>query len=269
MTDPSRAPRLANRPAPDGNAWIRCFRPSPDAQAQLLCFPHAGGSASSFYWLSAALHPDVEVWAVQYPGRQDRLREPLIDNIGRLATGVFEALREHLPPAPAFFGHSMGATVAFEVALRAERLLGTPIPQLIASGRRAPSQWRDENVHQQGDRELIAEVQGLSGTHSELLNDEEARRSYLPVIRNDYRAIETYSAPRERTVGCPVTAFVGAGDPRVTLAEARAWEQHTDAGFQLRVFAGGHFYLTDRPDETVTSLRDVLGVATSPLRRET
>ena len=208
------------------------------------------------------------MWAVQYPGRQDRLREPLIDDVGHLAAGLFEALRGYLPRAPAFFGHSMGAIVAFEVALLAERQLGTPIPRLIASGRRAPSRLRDENVHKRGDMELIAEVQGLSGTHSELLDDEEVRRSYLPVIRNDYRAIETYAPPREQTLSCPVTAFVGASDPRVTLDEARAWEQHTDAGFQMRVFPGGHFYLTERPAETVASLRDVLGVATSPLRRE-
>jgi surfactin synthase thioesterase subunit len=272
MSDPRRAgvaQRLASRPAPDGDPWIRCFRRAARAQAHLLCFSHAGGSASSFYWLSSALHPDVEVWAVQYPGRQDRLREALIDDIGQLAAGLFEALRKYLPPAPVFFGHSMGAIVAFEVAVRAERHLGTSIPRLIASGRRAPSRLRDENLHKQGDAELIAEVQNLSGTHSELLNDEEARRSYLPVIRNDYRAVETYVASREQTLSCPVTAFVGASDPRVSLDDAQAWGQHTTAGFQLRVFPGGHFYLTERPAETVVSLRDVLGVTTSQMRKET
>jgi surfactin synthase thioesterase subunit len=123
-------------------------------------------------------------------------------------------------------------------------------------------------MHKASDTELVAEVQRLSGAHSALLDDEEARRSYLPVIRNDYRAIETYVAPREQTLTCPVTAFVGASDPRVTLDEAEAWAQHTDASFQMRVFPGGHFYLTERPDQTITSLRDVLGVATSPLRRK-
>jgi surfactin synthase thioesterase subunit len=235
---------------------------------KLLCFPHAGGSASSFYWLSSALRPEVEVWAVQYPGRQDRLREAPIDDIGHLAAGVFEALFEYLPQAPAFFGHSMGAIVAFEVALRAERRQETPIPQFIASGRRAPSRLRDGHMHKRGDLELVAEVQALSGAHSELLNDEEGRRSYLPVIRNDYRAIETYVAPREQTLSCPITAFVGASDPQVTVDEAGAWDQHTDAGFRLHVFPGGHFYLTERPAETVAHLRDILGVASSPLRRE-
>ncbi len=271
MSDPSRAgrgQRLENRSAPVGNAWIRCFHPAPFARVQLLCFPHAGGSASSFYWLSSALHPEVEVWAVQYPGRQDRLREPLIDDIGDLAAGVFEALLGCLPPVPAFFGHSMGAIVAFEVALRAERWLGMPVPRLIASGRRAPSRLRHENVHKLGDAELIAEVQQLSGTLSEMLNDEEARRAYLPVIRNDYRAIETYAAQAQQRLNCPITAFVGASDPRVSLDEAGAWDRHTAAGFQVRVFPGGHFYLTERPGETVVSLRDVLGIATSPVRRE-
>lgn len=271
MRQPSRAgevQRVPNRPAPAGDAWIRCFHPAPHAQTQLLCFPHAGGSASFFHWLSTALGTAVEVWAVQYPGRQDRLREPLVDDIGQLADDVFDALLRHLPPAPAFFGHSMGAIVAFEVALRVEKQLGTSIPRLIASGRRAPSRWRDESVHKRGDLELIGEVRELSGTHSALLNDEEVRRTYLPVIRNDYRAIETYVAGGEQTLSCPITAFVGDRDPRVTLDEARAWARHTNADFQLRVFPGGHFYLSEKPVETVTSLREVLGVGTPPLRSE-
>lgn len=274
MSDPSRVGRaqpVANRSGPsppDGNPWIRSFRPAPYAQVQLLCFPHAGGSASAFYWLSSALGSQVQVRAVQYPGRQDRLREPLIDDIGDLAAGVFEALLGYLPLVPVFFGHSMGAVVAFEVALRMEQRLGTPVPRLIASGRRAPSRRRDENVHKSSDLELIAEVQKLSGTHSEILNDEETRGTYLPIIRNDYRAIETYVAPREQTLSCPITAFVGASDPRVTFDEAQAWEQHTNAGFQMRVFPGGHFYLNEQPAEIVANLREVLGVATAPLRRE-
>lgn len=233
----------------------------------MLCFPHAGGSASFFYRMSAALHPEVEVWAVQYPGRQDRLREPLIDDIGRLADGVFGALREYLPTVPVFFGHSMGSAVAFEVARRMEQL-GVSVPRLVVSGRRAPSLWRNDNVHQRGDAELLAEVQELSGTPLELLTDAELRRAYLPVIRNDYRAIETYTAAQDLAVRCPITMFVGDRDPRVTLDEAEAWHRHTSAGFQLHVFPGGHFYLTERPAETVACLRDVLGVATSPLRRK-
>jgi surfactin synthase thioesterase subunit len=127
---------------------------------------------------------------------------------------------------------------------------------------------RDEDVHRRGDAELVAEVERLSGTPSELLRDEEARRVYLPVIRNDYRAIETHPASRDRILRCPITAFVGDRDPRVTLDDARAWERHTVTGFQLRVLSGGHFYLTERPAETVSALRDVLGAAPSPLRSE-
>src|SRR5215203_6385281 len=101
--------------------WARCFHPAPDAPAQLVCFPHAGGSASFYFPVSAQLSPTAEVFALQYPGRQDRRKESSPDDLATLADQVYEALRPRLKDRPTtFFGHSMGATLAFEVARRLE-----------------------------------------------------------------------------------------------------------------------------------------------------
>lgn len=245
-------------PAVGNDTWIRRFHPAPEAATRLVCFPHAGGSATFYFPVSATLSPGVEVLTVQYPGRQDRRNEPPIGDIPSLADAVFEALRPWLADRPALFGHSMGSIVAFEVARRMEEH-GTPPRVLVASGRRAPSRYRGESVHLRDDEGVLAELRKLSGTDPRLLADEELQRMVLPAIRSDYRAIETYRhAAGAPPLSCPITVFVGDDDSQVTLEEAKAWQEHTAGAFDLHVFEGGHFYLTGRPAATIERLSEVL-----------
>jgi pyochelin biosynthetic protein PchC len=239
--------------------WIRRLRDvCDDVPAQLVCFPHAGGSASYFYSMAGALQPDVAVLAIQYPGREDRYAEPPIDDIGRLADRIAVEVKPHLRSGTVFFGHSMGAILAFEVALRLEQGGGLGPAALIASGRRAPSRQRDDRVHLRDDDGLLDEVRRLGGTRSALLADPDVRNLVLPAIRSDYRAIETYRCSDPAVLDCPVFVFVGDADPMVTLAEAWAWERHSSAEVEVRVFPGGHFYLAERGDEVVENIRQVL-----------
>lgn len=239
----------------DGASWVRLYHPSPAPKARVVCFPHAGGSASFFHPVSSALRPDIEVLAIQYPGRQDRRGETPMTDIGELADRVFEALRPQLlrEPRPAFFGHSMGATVAFEVAVRMRRE-GLAPTVLIPSGRRAPSERRSEDVHLRDDAGLVAEIRKLSGTDTRLLDDEEMLSAILPAVRADYRAIERYVGAADAVVDCPVEVFVGDTDEQVTLQEADAWRRHTTGDFAVQSFQGGHFYLTARAAETIERL---------------
>ncbi|MFF4591288.1 thioesterase II family protein [Streptomyces sp. NPDC001388] len=243
---------MSASPADDG-LWCRRFDPAPDAAHRLVCFPHAGGSASYYLPVATALSPRVDVVAVQYPGRQDRRNEPLIDDIGTLADQVHEVLRGWDDRPLTFFGHSMGALVAFETARRFEREGGGPV-RLFASGRRAPSRYRDEQVHRRDDDGIIAEIKSMSGTDDRLLGDEELIRMILPALRGDYRAVETYRCAPDATVGCPVTALVGDSDPKTSVDEARDWEKHTTADFDLRVMPGGHFYLNSRAADVLKVL---------------
>lgn len=246
------------RPSTDPDTWIRRYHKAPGSAVQLLCFPHAGGSASFYFPVSAALSPAVEVAAVQYPGRQDRRGEPNIDSIPALADAIFEVVRPLAERPLAFFGHSMGAVLAYEVALRLEEAGAPPLIRLYVSGRRAPSRHRPEAVHQQGDQGIIAELQRLSGTDSGLLDDPETLEMILPAIRSDYRAIETYRDVPGRRVSCPVYAIIGDSDPRVTLDEARAWAGHSTGPFDLRVYPGGHFYLVDQSRQVIRLISDDL-----------
>lgn len=243
--------------------WARNFHPAPSAERQLFCFPHAGGSASFYFPVSAQLSSEAEVFAIQYPGRQDRRKETSPSRVEEMADQVYEALRERLHARPTtFFGHSMGATVGFEVARRFEAD-GGELSRLFASGRRAPSRHRDEHVHRLSDDGIVAELRLMSGTDTALLGDEEILRMILPAIRSDYRAIETYRCEPGTTVRAPITALTGDSDPKTTLDEAEAWRGHTTGVFDVKVFPGGHFYLSSQAPAVIALLREHLGASES------
>ena len=225
-----------------GGLWLRRYHAAPQAGVQLVCFPHAGGSASYFFPVSAALTPEVNVVAVQYPGRQDRRREPCVDDLGELADRVYDEMKAEAAPI-AFFGHSMGAALAFEVTRRMEADGARGPLALIASARRAPGTHREENVHLRNDAGVVAEMRLLGGSDSRLLNDPELLDMVLPAVRGDYRAIERHRCPASATVTVPITVLVGESDPRTSFAEAQAWRDHTTGPFDLHVYPGGHFFL--------------------------
>ncbi|MDH2430752.1 alpha/beta fold hydrolase [Sphaerisporangium sp. TRM90804] len=238
----------------DDELWARRFHPSPQAPVRLVCFPHAGGAASYFHPLSAALAPDAEVLAIQYPGRQDRRRETCVDTIPELADRVFGALDGRVKPPFVFFGHSMGAVVAFEVALRFARAGGPAPSRLVVSGRRAPSS-RQRRVDLGTDAAVVAELRRLGGTPEMFLRDPELLASIVQVTRVDYRALDDYAAPPDAVLdGVPVTALVGDSDPVTAVDDVPAWGRHTSGPFELHVFPGGHFFIESRKAEVTAIL---------------
>ena len=244
--------------ATDQGQWVRCFHPAPDRPVQLVCFPHAGGSASFYFPVSEQLSPVAEVFAVQYPGRQDRRKETSPDDLHVLADQVHAAVRDTVRRRPTvFFGHSMGATLAFEVTRRLEADGDGPA-HLFASGRRAPSTTRDEHVHEQSDDRMVSELTLLAGTDTSLLGDEEILRMVLPAIRSDYTAIETYRCAPDVTVRAPLTVLTGDADPKTTEEEAQAWRGHTTGAFDLHVRPGGHFFLASDAPAIIAMLREKL-----------
>ncbi|MER7757403.1 alpha/beta fold hydrolase [Kitasatospora sp. NPDC097643] len=243
--------------------WIRRFHQAPDAPVRLLCLPHAGGSASFYFPVSAALSPGIEVLAVQYPGRQDRRSEPSIGTVAELADRIHRVVAPVEDDRPlALFGHSMGAVLGFELARRLEADGRAPAV-LFASGRRGPATHRDERVHLRDDDGLVAELKALSGTNTALLGDEEILRMILPAIRNDYRAIETYRRPEGGPLSSPIVALIGDADPKSSVEEAKAWAEETTGDFRLKVFPGGHFYLAAHQREVLAEITDGLAAYTA------
>ncbi|WAP60607.1 thioesterase II family protein [Streptomyces sp. S465] len=249
-------------PATGESRWFRRFHPSPEAEISLVCLPHAGGTASFYFPLSELLPSTVEALVVQYPGRQDRLREPCIESVPQLARAVFDVLKPFAAKRPvALFGHSMGAAVGFELARLLERELGRAPLALFASARSAPSLRRGRDVHRLDDAGLVAELRRLSGTDAQILDERELLQLALPSIRSDYKASETYTAEPGATLRCDVVALTGEADDHVRVEEAASWREHTMGSFDLRVFPGGHFYVADHAPAVAAAVTDTLCAA--------
>lgn len=251
-----------SQPYGTDDLWCRRYRSAANPAARLVCLPHAGGSAPFFHPVTVALSPGVDVVAIQYPGRQDRRAEQPIRDMSVLADCVAGILSRQPALPLTIFGHSMGAILGFEVIRRLEAD-GYHPAHLFASGRRAPSCHRDENIHKRDDDGILAELRKMDGTASAVLNDDELIRAALPALRADYEANETYRCGPGITVRCPVTALTGDSDAKTTLDEARAWAGHTSGPFDLRVFRGGHFFLTDHADEINRLLADSLSASSA------
>ncbi|MBC2879678.1 MULTISPECIES: thioesterase II family protein [Streptomyces] len=241
--------------------WIQRFHPSPDAANRLVCFPYAGGSASYFHGVSAALSPALDVLAVQYPGRQDHRAVPPLRSVEELADRAAEELLPWCDRPVTLFGHSMGAMVAYEVARRLTDKGAAPL-SVVVSGRRAPTTVRREDVHLRDDDGIVAEMERLGGSDLRMFHDPELRALFLPVIRADYEAVETYRHRPGPPLPCPVLALLGDGDPMATVEETEAWAGLTSAAFALRTFPGGHFYLNSRAPEVIGVIREYVASLT-------
>ena len=245
-------------PPPTRHTWLRSLTQPPQATWRLVCFPHVGGSAGYYHPLAAALAPQAEGLAIQYPGRGDRWREQFVTTIPALADKAFTAMRGQIEPPFALFGHSMGALVAYEVAARYTRSTASGPAWLFVSGHRAPSAQRDEPPTPADDAALIAELRHLGGTAEPLLADKDTLATILPAIRADYQAVRSYLAAPGTRISVPVTALVGDNDPLTTPAEARAWAARSTTRFEYHTFPGGHFYLKDCTTEVAALLSRTL-----------
>lgn len=249
--------RTASKPAHCD--WLRNFGSCQAPEVRLVCFPHAGGTAGYFRRWAGLMPSHVGVIGVQYPGREDRIFEKPIPDLKRLAAEISYSLETQEYDRLALFGHSMGATVAYEVAgaLQEEGVL---IEHLFVSGQTAPTRTRHTAFHRATDADLIHEVVRLSGTPKEVFEDAELRQILLSAIRNDYAAIETYAAESSMLLSTPITVLLGDGDTEVVGDEALDWSACTRHELNIRSFPGGHFFVSDHVEQVVRLVVGTLGL---------
>jgi surfactin synthase thioesterase subunit len=242
-------------------SWLRNVAPRPHAAVRLVCFPHAGGSASVYRpW--QRMSPAIEVHAVQYPGRADRINDDIVDD----ATTMVHLLLPELIPLfdrpVALFGHSVGALVAYEAArtLEARR---TPPVHLFVSGSPSADDRARPRFSALDDHALVGELAAMGGTETELLNDPEIRNLVLPYVRGDLRLADDYRHEPYPPLSAPITSLLGDADPLVTPEQAARWAKLTSGPFDQRVLPGDHFYLISAQGDVIAEIETRLAVAAS------
>ncbi|HEX8335418.1 MAG TPA: alpha/beta fold hydrolase [Pyrinomonadaceae bacterium] len=226
------------------NPWLLPVKPNPRASLRLFVYPYAGGGAHVYRDWGGHLPPFVEVFALQYPGRGPRLLEPPFTDVWPLVECVAAALLPHLDKPYAFFGHSMGALVSFEVARRLRREHGLAPSHLFVSGSSGPQHRRKECRYSSlPDDELIERLVRFDGAPKELLGHKELMALMLPTIRADFAACEDYVYAPEPLLDCPIMALGGLADREPVPPRLEGWRDETAGRFELRMFEGGHFFI--------------------------
>lgn len=227
------------------NTWISCPKPNPQATQKLFCFPCAGGTTSAYSKWHNYLPKDIEINLVQLPGRSYRIEEPPFTEFLSLAKTLASVIKPYLNKPFAFFGHSMGAILGFEIARQLRRENHLIPTHLFAAGSPAPENpIKKPFIHKLPEAEFIAELQyRYNAIPQQIVNNKELMRLFLPCLRADFTMIETYLYTPEKPFDCPITVFGGLQDKAISLDSLEKWRMETNHIFNLEMFTGDHFFL--------------------------
>ncbi len=241
--------------------WVLPFEESPRTAVRLLCFPYAGGGAGLYRAWRRNLPATVSVVPVELPGRESRFREPAISEMGPLVDTLASVLGRLFTTPFAFFGHSMGALVAFELARRLQRDRGISPVHLFLSGRRPPDLAPLHAPFFALPRDqFVDRVQHWYDAFPAMVLERPALLDpFLPTLRADMKLLDTYVFQPGEALACPITALGGLRDHAAPPASLRGWARHTHSETTQRVFPGRHFYIRDAADEVCSVIDRTLG----------
>lgn len=226
-----------------GTVRFVCKRPVKDPALRLFCFPYAGSGVSTFRQWPDQFPAKIEVQVLEMPGREARLQEPPFVQIDPLVQATADAIGPYLDRPFAFFGHSMGALVGFDLARLLRREHGVEPRAMFMSGRPAPQLPINAPVYNLPEEEFIEDLRRKGGTPEEVLAHAELRQLVFPILRADFQLCDTYQYKSEPPLKCPITACGGLDDHAIPRDKLEKWREHTTGPFQVRMFPGGHFFL--------------------------
>jgi medium-chain acyl-[acyl-carrier-protein] hydrolase len=246
---------------PARTKWLApYYRQNSYATLRLFCFPYAGGGASLFARWSALLPAHIELCPVQAPGRENRFDEDCFASVSDLVDSACDGLAPYFDTPFAFFGHSLGALIAYELAQKLRRLGKGQPKHLIASAHRAPQvPLPDEPTWHLPYAEFKRRLQELNGTPKEVFQDEELLKLVLPLVRADFRLDETYSHPDSHPrLDTPITVLAGKQDGEISESDLRAWSMVTKGQFNLSIVEGDHFFILSHTAKVVKLVSQIL-----------
>lgn len=238
--------------------WLREM-PAAAGRLRLFCFPHAGAGTSAYEGWAERLAPAVRVSAVRLPGRENRIREPRYRRVEPLLDALLPALESAVDGPFAFFGHSMGALIAFEAARQLHTGSAARPVHLFLSGLGAP-QVPDRRVHiaRLPEDDFVSAVQRLNGFPATVAQDPELMRLFAPALRDDIGLCESYVHAPGPPLECPISVFGGTQDD-VWQSDLTQWRVQTSATFRMRMLPGDHLFVMAQRERVVQAILEDLG----------
>ena len=224
--------------------WAESLNGEGDAPVRLMCFPYAGASSFVFHGWQGHLPAGIDLCGMLLPGRGWRFLEQPIDDLTRLVQTMAPCLDEWLDRPYIFFGHSMGAAIAYELSLELQRRQ-LPAPAALIVSAHVPPHIGHHLTFEcdLSDDELVSRIKVLGGTEDQVLADPDALSLWLPILRSDLRMVERYRRNDAAQVECPIVALCGQDDPEVRVDAMREWERYTTSSFRCQLIDGGHFFV--------------------------
>jgi len=238
---------IDNFPQPTRSSrWLKIYCLRPAAAVRLYCFAHVGGTAAVYKHWPEFLSADLELCAVQLPGREERHQESLCDDMDTVVKQLLTVILSDARPC-IFFGHSFGSILAFALASRLKKL-GREPEMLIVSAKTAPHLPSKKLRSNLPRVQLLQELLSMGGTPASVLSDSAIMDRVLRIVRADYAVLESFRLSSYcEPLHCPIIAFAAVDDPYVSSAGVDAWGEYTDSTFVTHLLAGGHFYINNLP----------------------
>lgn len=247
------------------NKWFVNANVNSAAKLRLFCIPYAGGGASAFYEWSHFFPKEIEVCSIQLPGRENRGMEVPLTNLQQIVEIVAEEIQPLINIPFAFFGHSMGALISFELARTIRQKSNVNPVHLFVSGRHAPQiPCVKQDYHLLPDEQFIQELRSLNGTPEIVLQDAEMMSILLPRLRADFSVCGSYQYKNDEPFECPITAFGGKNDNGVTYQSLEAWREQTKREFSVCMYPGDHFFLYESKYEMIEFMCKQLRLVLAP-----
>jgi surfactin synthase thioesterase subunit len=240
------------------NAWLILAKPNRKTRLRLFCFPYAGGGASIFRRWQENMPESIQICPIQLPGRENRITEPPFTRLSLLVDAMVEAFGPYFDVPFAFFGHSIGAKIAFELVRELRRKKGLELVHLFVSGSRPPHIPEPRPLHLLPEHEFTKELRRFSGTPEAVMQSRDLMEMYLPILRADFSIDETYIYYEDNPLDCPISAFGGSEDKETNRQELDGWRQHTLSSFTLQMFQGDHFFIKSSQSLLLDSISQVL-----------
>lgn len=242
--------------------WLLVNRREEQPRFRIFCFHHAGGGASVFRQWAGLMPQGIEVCAVQLPGHEHRINEPLFTDMAALTGAMVREIPIDSTPF-AFFGHSMGAKIAYAFARKLKKVKNLEPRQLFLSASRAPHVPEPLQRHRLEKRAFIRQICEMGGTPQAILDSEEYMAMLLPVFRADFTIDESYRCAEDQLLGCPFTLFRGSEDNEVNGRDLGQWTAHTSGETELETIEGDHFFFKSREDLVTRRIVEKLALTAS------